>query len=393
MHRVAVLVFLLLTTALASSCSTGSKENSILVGAEQPEKFQHLLKEKQIGLMVNHTSRVDSLHLVDFLLEKKLFVKTIFAIEHGFRGEAANGEVFQDSVDAKTGIPIVSLYGQKKKPGPTDLEGLDIVIFDIQDVGCRFYTYISSLYYLMDACAENDVPLLILDRPNPNGDYIAGPVLDMKLQSFVGMLPIPVVHGCTVGELARMINGEHWLTSDKTCNLTVIPVANYTHSMRYSLPIAPSPNLPNDVSVRLYPSLCFFEATNVSIGRGTDFPFQVIGYPNSPTGKFQFQPRNIPGKSTNPIHLNKTCNGIDLRELHDPPLFTLSYFLQFYTSFNQKDGFWKSERWINLLSGDPDFYTMVNDNKSALEIEASWKADLEVYSTIRTNYLMYPDFE
>ena len=243
-----------------------SGQGSIIVGTEQPNKYLPLLKGKKVGLMVNQTSLTGKEHLVDFLIEKEIQVQKIFAVEHGFRGNAANGEEFNDNVDAKTGVPIVSLYGKKRKPAKEDLQGLDVIVFDIQDVGCRFFTYISSMYYLMEACAENNVKLIVLDRPDPNGDYVDGPILDLQLQSFVGMLPIPIVHGCTVGELALMINGEKWLPDNLQCDLDVIPVKNYTHSMQYSLPVKPSPNLPNNLAIRLYPSLCFFEATNVSIG-------------------------------------------------------------------------------------------------------------------------------
>lgn len=383
------LFFLLLITILFYNCSA---QEHIVVGAEQSENYLPILKDQKIALMVNQSSMNGNVHLVDFLLAKNIIIQKIFAVEHGFRGNAANGEGVNDSLDLKTGIPIESLYGKKKKPNREDLQNIDIVIFDIQDVGCRFYTYISSLYYLMEACAENDVKLLVLDRPNPNGDYVDGPVLDMQLKSFVGLLPIPVVHGCTVGELAQMVNGEGWLPNNLKCNVTIIPVKNYTHSLHYSLPIKPSPNLPNDLSIRLYPSLCFFEATNVSIGRGTEFPFQVIGYPNCELGNFSFTPKTIKGVSTHPIFEDEKCTGIDLRQMEDAPHFTLKYFIQFANEFNDKAAFWKSKRWIELLSGSSQFYDQINNGLSEQEIRQTWQPELNEYTKMRKSYLLYPDF-
>lgn len=388
-------IIILLLFLNFSSCKGEKPQDAekIVVGAEQPEKYLNLLANKNVAIMVNQTSMVDSVHLVDFLISKDIHIEKIFAVEHGFRGNAANGEKFDNSIDTKTGIPIISLYGKNKKPTKDNFSNIDIVIFDIQDVGCRFYTYISSMFYLMDACAENNIPLIVFDRPNPNGDYIAGAVLDMKLQSFVGMLPIPIVHGCTVGELAKMINGEGWLTDNSQCDLTVIPVKSYTHETKYNLPISPSPNLPNDLSIRLYPSLCFFEATNVSIGRGTYFPFQVIGYPNSPIGLFEFTTKTITGTSLNPLHENEICKGIDLRNSDINQQFTLSYFIQFFESFSKSEDFWKSEHWINLLSGDSSFYKMINQHKTEEEIIESWQPKLNEYQQMRKKYLFYPDFE
>ncbi|HPR30836.1 MAG TPA: DUF1343 domain-containing protein, partial [Prolixibacteraceae bacterium] len=263
----------------------------------------------------------------------------------------------------------------------------------IQDVGCRFFTYISTLHYVMEACAENDVPLLVLDRPNPNGDYVDGPVLSDSLRSFVGMHPVPVVHGCTVGEFARMINGEGWLGPGKTCRLHVVEIEGYTHVSRYSLPLAPSPNLPNDRAVRLYPSLCFFEATRVSIGRGTDFPFLVAGFPDSTFGAFRFIPRSIEGVSSQPLHEGKTCYGDDLRTLDEVPPFTLAFFIRYFKKFSDPEFFWSSERWIGLLSGDPNFYGQINQGIGEEAIRETWQPALKKYKVIRKNYLLYPDFE
>ncbi len=362
-------------------------------GADQPEKYIPLIQDKNVGLVVNHTSFAKGVHLIDFLLANKISVKKIFAPEHGFRGNAAPGEEIQSGVDAKTGIPVVSLYGESRKPSPEQLKEIDILIFDIQDVGCRFYTYISTLHLVIEACAENNVPLIVLDRPNPNGDYIAGPVLKKEFQSFVGMDEIPVVHGCTVGELAKMINGEHWHKANAMCDLTVIPVINYDHKTMYSLPVAPSPNLPNDLSVRLYPSLCFFEATSVSVGRGTDFPFQVLGGLDSKLGEFQFTPETIPGVAVNPLNEGERCYGIDFRNLDEVPKFTLKYFLEFYQKFENEKDFLTRESWLNLLAGTDQLIRLIRDGKNEQEIKAYFNDELNRYKEIRKKYLLYPDFE
>ena len=373
--------------------SFGSKTENIKVGAEQAEEYLSLLKDKKIAAVVNHTAQVKNIHLVDFLLENGLEVETIFAPEHGFRGDASAGEVVKDGVDSKTGIPVISLYGEVKKPTSDHLKNIDIVVFDIQDVGCRFYTYISTLKLVLEACAENEVQLLVLDRPNPNGDYVAGPVLEKEFESFVGMLPIPVVHGCTVGELALMINGETWHNAGSNCQLTVVPVKNYTHSTTFKLPVKPSPNLPNYISVRLYPSLCFFEATSISVGRGTEFPFQVLGGLQPDLGNFTFTPKSISGVAINPLHNGQKCFGVDLRNLENIPTFTLSYFLDFYKKFESESEFLTRERWFNLLAGTGDLINQIREGKTETEIMRSWQTGLNEYKTIRKKYLLYPDFE
>jgi uncharacterized protein YbbC (DUF1343 family) len=387
-NRILYLV-LLLNIILEGSCPA----QTIIQGAAQPDKYLPLLYGKKVGLVVNQTSRTGSLNLVDFLILKQIKVKKIFVPEHGFREDEEAGATISNSIDLKTSLPIISLYNDKKKPAPQDLADLDIVVYDIQDVGCRFFTYISTLYYVMEACGENKVPLLILDRPNPNGDYVDGPVLKPELKSFVGMLPIPVVYGCTIGELAQMINGERWLAGSVQCSLSIIPVKNYSHKDRYELPFQPSPNLPDSFAVRLYPSLCFFEAINVSIGRGTVFPFQVIGYPDSTFGNFRFTPHSIPGVCKNPPQENKVCYGIDLRKEKEIPRFTLRYFLELRSRFVKPELFWSSKRWIGLLSGDPDFYNQIESGWSESEIRNSWQPDLEKYRLMRKKYLLYPDFE
>jgi uncharacterized protein YbbC (DUF1343 family) len=382
-------MLLLINAGFYSVADTGE----IKTGAEQPERYLSLVENKRVGLVVNHTSLIGDSHLVDFLLNKRIKVEKIFAPEHGFRGDASAGEEIKDGVDSKTGIQVISLYGQTKKPTAAHLKNLDVLIFDIQDVGCRFYTYISTLHLVLEACAENNIPLIVLDRPNPNGDYIAGPVLKPGFESFVGMDPIPVVHGCTVGELAKMINGEKWHKAGKNCDLRVIPVQNYTHSTKYELPVSPSPNLPNYLSVRLYASLCFFEATSVSVGRGTDFPFQVLGGLNKNLGDFKFTPQNIPGVAVNPLNEGKVCYGIDLRLLTEVPDFTLEYFLDFYNKYENKAEFLTRENWFNTLAGSDELLEQIRLGKSESEILEIIKPDLEKYKMIRKKYLLYPDFE
>lgn len=373
-------------------CSV-SENRKIVTGAEQPEEYLFLLKDKKVGLVVNHTSMAGKDHLVDFLLSENIDVKKIFAPEHGFRGDASAGAEIVDGVDKKTGISVFSLYGKTKKPTKAHLENLDVVIFDIQDVGCRFYTYISTLHYVIEACAENNVPLIIFDRPNPNGDYVAGPVLEREFQSFVGMHPIPIVHGLTVGELAKMIVGEKWHKANKTCKLTVVPVKNYTHLTPYHLPVNPSPNLPNYLSVRLYPSLCFFEATSVSVGRGTDFPFQVLGGLKADLGDFNFVPKSIPGVAINPLNKGKKCFGIDLREQGEIPQFTLKYFMEFYSKYKEENDFLIREQWLGKLAGTDSLIKQIREGKSELEIINSWQKNINEYKIIRKKYLLYPDFE
>ncbi len=383
------LLFLLLIFGFC----TVSQNERIITGAEQPQKYLPLLKNKNVGLVVNHTSVVGNLHLVDFLLSENINVKKIFAPEHGFRGDTSAGAEIEDGIDKTTGIPVFSLYGKTRKPTHEHLKNIDVIIFDIQDVGCRFYTYISTLHLVIEACAENSIPLIVLDRPNPNGDYVAGPIRKPEFKSFVGMDPIPVVHGLTVGELAKMINGEKWHNAKQSCDLKVIPVKNYTHSTKYELPINPSPNLPNYISVRLYASLCFFEATSVSVGRGTDFPFQVLGGLNPNLGDFKFTPKSIPGVSINPLNKGKECFGIDLRELKETPKLTLKYFLYFYSRYENEGDFLTREKWLNKLAGTDDLIKQIREGKTEKEILASWQPELKKYMKLRKKYLLYTDFE
>jgi len=388
-----MLSFFLMQFPVNASQSQSGKQPALENGAEQPSLYLPLLKGKRVGLAGNHTSVNGKLHLLDFLLREKINVTMVFAPEHGFRGEASPGEKILDGKDPKTGVSIISLYGKNQKPSPEVMKNLDIMVFDIQDVGCRFYTFLSTLYYIIEACAENNVPLLVLDRPNPNGDYVAGPMLKDGYSSFVGIVPVPVVHGCTFGEMAAMINGEKWTKATNPCQITVIKVKNYTHSTEYKPPIPPSPNLPNFQSIRLYPSLCFFEATSVSIGRGTDFPFQVIGGTLPSCGSFQFTPKDIPGFVNNPVNEGKTCYGVDLRKIQPVPEFTLKYFLEFYKMYKVEKDFLTSERWLNLLSGSDQLIKGIREGKTEEQLTASWQSELDQYKVIRKKYLLYPDFE
>lgn len=374
-----------------SSASRGGpvKGQSIQTGADQTNLYLPVLKGKRVGLVVNHTSTIGKTHLADSLLALGITIKTIFAPEHGFRGEATDGETIANSRDTRTGVMIASLYGANRKPSPGQMDSLDVVIFDIQDVGTRFYTYISTMNYVMEACADANKPLIILDRPNPNGHYIDGPVLDPKFKSFVGMNPIPVVHGLTVGELAGMINGEAWLGPGKKAPLTVIPVKNYTHQTPYILPIRPSPNLPNQQAVLLYPSLCFFEGTVVSVGRGTDRQFQVIGAPNTKYGPYTFTPQDKPG-AVNPPQEGKLCYGLDLSRLpvaRDSMM--LDYFFDFYNRAADKSAFFLPKSSVDRLAGTDQLRLQMVAGVSPQTIRKSWEPALQAYKVMRKKYLLY----
>ena len=368
-----------------------AQETTLRTGAEQTERYLPLLKGKNIALVVNQTSIIgkDKVHLLDTLLNCGVNVKKVFAPEHGFRGNADAGETVKNGKDSKTGIPIISLYGSNKKPNAEQLKDIDIIIFDIQDVGARFYTYISTMHYVMEACAEHDKNLIILDRPNPC-DYVDGPIMQPAFRGFVGMDAIPLLHGCTVGELAQMINGEEWLKSTpKQCHLTVIPLQGWKHGQPYSLPVKPSPNLPNDQAIALYPSLCLFEATNISVGRGTLSPFQILGAPDKKYGTFTFTPKSLPGFDKNPMHKDKVCYGIDLRNVSANSGLTLSYFLDFYKNSGQGAEFFSRARWFDQLMGNDKVRKEILAGKSEQEIKAGWKKELEAYKSMRKKYLIY----
>ena len=385
-----ILSFLLLFFLAIGNLTAQQAE--ILPGAERPDLYLEILKGKSVGIVANQTSIMPqngNKHVVDFLLESGINLKKVFVPEHGFRGDADAGEKVDSSVDSKTGLPIVSLYGNNKKPSAQQIANLDIIIFDLQDVGVRFYTYISTMHYVMEAAAENGKKVMILDRPNPNGNYVDGPVLKKGFESFVGMHPIPVVHGLTVGELAYMINGEKWLKNGIACELEVIPVKNWTHKTAYNLPVKPSPNLPNDLSIRLYPSTCFFEGTIISLGRGTYFPFQVYGYPDKNFGDFTFTPVSIPGMSKTPPLQDKLCYGVDLRNEPLDHQFTLAYLLDAFKKSGKGTAFFTN--YFNTLAGTDQLKSQILAGKSEAEIRSSWAADLTKYKTLRSNYLIYKD--
>lgn len=372
-----------------------SQEAPLILGAEQLNVLTKLLSNKRVGLVVNQTSILENqqVHLLDALLDKGMNVTKVFAPEHGFRGTDDAGAEIKDSRDLKTGVPIISIYGKNKKPSAEQLSDLDVIVFDIQDVGARFYTYISTMHYVMEACAENHKELIVLDRPNPN-DFVDGPVRQKGFESFVSVDPIPILHGLTVAELAQMINGEGWLkTTPDSCKLTVVPMKNWKHGDPYWLPVKPSPNLPNDQSIRLYPSLCFFEATKVSVGRGTYSPFQIIGFPDPKYGDFTFTPESLPGFDTNPLQKDKLCYGVDLREYPFEGGLTLKFFLDFYNKAGKDQAFFFSRpQWFDLLAGTKQLRFQIVRGLTEKEIRESWKPELDQYKKIRKKYLLYPDY-
>ena len=370
-----------------------SARAAVVTGAEQTGAYLRLLNGKRVALFSNQSGVVDNKLTLDVLLENHVNVVEIFSPEHGFRGKADAGEKVSSSVDSKTGIHVFSLYGAPKDaPDKGEMAKFDILVTDIQDVGLRFYTYYITMMRLMARCAEYGKRMIILDRPNPNGFYVDGPLLDMKYASGVGALPIPVVHGMTLGELARMINGERWLKSGKTCKLTVIPCKNYTHQTRYDLPVAPSPNLPNMKSVYLYPSLCYFEATPVSLGRGTDKPFQMFGHPEMKIYGFSFTPESRPG-AKNPPQMGKTCYGKDLSQMRDSDIWArkidLSYLIEAYNAVNMGDSFFTS--FFEKLIGVGYVRKMIEQGKSAAEISRMWQGDVEKFKRQRRKYLLYKE--
>lgn len=365
----------------------------VTVGAEATNEYFPLLKGKRIAVLSNHTGMVGNEHLVDLLKRKDFNVVCIFSPEHGFRGNADAGEHVSSSVDEKTGIPILSLYdGDTGKPSVKSMSLFDVLVFDLQDVGLRFYTYYATMVRMMDACAESQKKMIILDRPNPNGHYVDGPILDMKYKSGVGWLPIPVVHGMTLGELAMMVNGEKWLPEGRICDISVIKCKNYTHQTMYQLPIPPSPNLPTMKAVYMYPSTCYFEATPVSLGRGTDKPFLVYGHPNMLSYSFSFTPRSIPG-AKNPPQLNKICYGVDLSNLSDSDIWKkgvdLTYLIDAYTNLNMGDHFFRS--FFEKLIGVSYVREMIKDGCSADEIKKKWSDDVEKFKKQRAPYLLYQE--
>lgn len=378
---------------LTGSYIVSAQVPPVILGAEQTKAYLPILKNKRVALFSNHTGMVGNKHTLDILIENNVNVVAIFSPEHGFRGTADAGEHVSSSVDEKTGVPILSLYdGNLGRTSEENIRKFDMLVVDIQDVGLRFYTYYASMVRLMDACAEFNRKMLILDRPNPNGFYVDGPVLDMKYKSGVGWLPIPVVHGMTLGELALMTNGERWLPASRVCDVTVIPCKNYTHQTRYILPVPPSPNLPDMKSIYLYPSTCYFEATPVSLGRGTDKPFQVYGHPNMKGYDFTFTPRSISG-AKNPPQLDRLCYGVDLSGKSDEEIWEkgidLSYLIDAYRNLNLDDHFFRP--FFELLIGNENIRKMIKSGKSADEIKASWQEDVARFREERKPYLVYSE--
>jgi uncharacterized protein YbbC (DUF1343 family) len=382
---IALPVIFFMSLAICSSSQTP------IPGSYRIDQYKQLIAGKSVAIVANQTSMIGATHLVDKLLTEGIKIKVIFSPEHGFRNMADAGEQIENGKDPETGIPLISLYGSHLKPTPADLAGIDIVVFDIQDVGARFYTYISTLHYVIEACAENKIKCLVLDRPNPNGFYFDGNILDTAFSSFVGMHPVPIVHGMTVGEYALMINGEGWLKEGIKCDLKVTPCSNYTHSTYYILPVKPSPNLPNQNSIYLYPSICFFEGTNLSLGRGTSFPFQVYGSPLLTDRSFSFTPESVPG-AKNPPLLGVKCFGMDLRDainkgIVPKPEINLDLIIGAYNDFPEKDKFFTS--YFEKLAGGTLLREQIQKGMSAKEIRDTWKPGLEKFGKIRAKYLLY----
>jgi len=396
-----LLIVCLLAACAQSKTAKSSKQNGIITGAEQTEAYIDLLKGKRVAILANPTTIIGKKHWVDSMLSRGINIVKVFGPEHGFRGNASNGTVVSDEKDQATGIPIISLYGNKRKPTAKDLADVDVMIFDIQDVGCRFYTYINVLRDVMEGCAENNKELMILDRPNPNGYLVDGPILDMKYRSGIGQFPIPIAHGMTIGEFAQMINGEGWMADKKQCRLNIIKVKNYNHDMEYVLPVKPSPNLNTQQSIMLYPSTCLFEGVALNHGRGTQFPFTILGAP-SLKGQydFSFTPISIPGMSESPLYMNELCYGVDLRKydiskLRASKQVNIEWMMELYKAFPNKQKFFDRSQSrqignIDFLSGDSAFKEQIKNGISEKVIRASWEPGLSQYKEMRKKYLLYP---
>lgn len=357
------------------------------------DKIVSLLANKRVGIVANATSKINGTHLVDTLLSRGVNIISVFAPEHGFRGNVPDGQKIKNAMDPSSGLPVVSLYGKTKKPTREMLRDIDILVFDIQDVGVRFYTYLSTLHYVLEAAAENGKEVIVLDRPNPNGFYVDGPVLEPAYSSFIGLDPVPVVYGMTIGEYALMLNGEGWLKGGVACQLQVIECSGYTHESLHQLPVDPSPNLPDMTAIYLYPSLCFFEGTDVSVGRGTERPFTRIGEPGNRGGTFEFTPHSIPTASLYPKHEGEVCTGYDLRKTVDldapADSINLYWLLKMYSETDDPDEFWRADGYFDLLAGTDELRKAVVAGLTAKEIRASWQKDLEAFQKIRAKYLIY----
>ncbi|MFN5622165.1 MAG: exo-beta-N-acetylmuramidase NamZ domain-containing protein [Flavobacteriales bacterium] len=395
-----VSMYLLLSCHGQQHTTVDTPSAAPITGAEQTELYLPLLQGKRVAVVANQTTTIGATHLVDSLIARGIRVVKVFAPEHGFRGEAGAGEHIADGKDAKTGLPLVSLYGKNKKPSPQMIEDVDAIVFDIQDVGARFYTYISTMHYVIEAAAEKRIEVVILDRPNPNGHYIDGPVLDLAYKSFVGMHPIPIVHGLTVGELAQMIVGEHWIEAfnGQEAMLHVIPCKHYDHTTRYHLPIRPSPNLATQRAIYLYPSLCWFEGTIVSVGRGTAAPFEIIGFPGNTVGDFHFTPKDIPQVAMDPPHEGVECTGLNLslmplEELAYADSIRVDWLVELHRSYSGQKPFFQSPDFFDKLCGTDRIRKMVEEGASAEAIRKSWADELHAYKVMRAKYLLYADFE
>ncbi|MEE2699801.1 MAG: DUF1343 domain-containing protein [Bacteroidota bacterium] len=374
-------IFLLIFCLLLFSCQ---KEKTLKLGAERTTVYLSLLENKKVVIIANQTSMISNTHLVDSLISLEIDVVKVFSPEHGFRGRADAGAEIEDRIDSKTGLPIISLYGNNKKPTAEQLQGIDVILFDIQDVGARFYTYISTLHYVMEAAGDNNIEVIVLDRPNPNGHYVDGPIREEGFESFVGMHPIPIVHGMTIAEYAQMINGEQWI--DKKCDLNIIPMENYSRNMHYDLPIQPSPNLPNARAVNLYPSLCLFEGTTISVGRGTNYPFQHFGTPYL-TSNYSFTPKSGEG-SKYPKHENTLCYGTDLRFQKDYlKAINLNWLIETYNQYPEQEKFFNN--FFDKLTGTDKLRLQIIEGKTSQEIKESWKVGLEKFKEVKRGYLIY----
>lgn len=392
-------IYLIMFTILFSGCAMAQEKDLVLVaydkmisGAQRTDSYLPYLQNKKVGIVANPASVVGFTHLVDTLVSMQIDVEKIFCPEHGFRQYVPDGELIDDAVDSLTGIKVLSLYGKNKEMSTSDISDLDIIVFDLQDVGARFYTYISTLTFVMQACAEQNIPLILLDRPNPNGFYVDGPVLEKGFESFIGMHPIPIVYGMTIGEYALMVNKEGWLENNLKCELTVIQLKDYKRNMIVALPIKPSPNLPNWKAVYLYPSLCLFEGTAMSVGRGTDLPFQVYGSPNFSIGSFAFTPESKPGASMNPKYKGKQCFGQNLTGYaenyqNNPQQINLTWLIESYKLLSPKETYFTS--YFDKLAGTDKLRLQIESGKTELEIRESWEADLNQFKEIRKKYLLY----
>ncbi len=380
---------------LRKMTETGSINHPVIPGAWRTAVYFPLLKDKKVGVVANQTSMIKEVHLVDSLISAGIKVVKVFTPEHGFRGNAEAGATIKNDWDSKTGLPLISLYGAKKKPAAEDLAGIDMVILDLQDVGARFYTYISTMSYMMEACAENSIPLMVLDRPNPNGFYVDGPVLKPEYSSFIGMHPVALVHGMTMAEYARMVNSEKWLKNKLECKLQWVECEGYTHKTRYNLPVRPSPNLPDMASVYLYPSLCLFEGTPISVGRGTTVPFTVIGHPDFKGGNYSFTPVPIKGVSENPPHKGVECHGYNLKEnaveIWKEGGLRLEWLIEMYKALGSKPGFFTGS--FDKLAGSDELRIQIQSGMSEQKIRESWEQGLKEFKKMRRKYLLYPDFE